>query len=153
MTVPAEYQRARDDFYAFLIAARDDAGLWSTHVTYTMAQGVFQAFRRRLTVEEAITFANMLPVGLRALFIADWDLGEPRKSFDDLDGVIGEVKALRGGHNFSPDSAVRNIARALRQQVDNDRLDRFLASLPEGADRFWHVPAEKPADGVRPSGG
>lgn len=73
MTVPAEYQRARDHLYAFLEDARDTAGLGSTHQAYTMVQGVLQAFRRRLDVRDGIRFAGVLPLGLRALFVADWD--------------------------------------------------------------------------------
>lgn len=34
--------------------ARDAAELWITHVTYTMTQGVFQVFRRRLSTRDAI---------------------------------------------------------------------------------------------------
>ena len=44
MPVPAEYERASAQFYDYLIDARDTVGLWSSHVTYTMTQGVFQVF-------------------------------------------------------------------------------------------------------------
>lgn len=56
MPVPAEYQRATDDFYKLLTDARDSAGLTTTNQAYTMVQGVLQAFRRRLEVNEAIRF-------------------------------------------------------------------------------------------------
>ena len=58
MPVPPEYQRARDDFYNFLLDARDTAGLGTTHQGYTMVQGVFQTFRRRLDLKVAIRFAG-----------------------------------------------------------------------------------------------
>jgi len=48
MPVPAEYQRATDDFYQLLKDARDSADLTTTNQSYTMVQGVFQVFRRRL---------------------------------------------------------------------------------------------------------
>lgn len=48
MPVPTEYQRATDDFYQLLMDARDAAGLVTTNQAYTMVQGVFQVFRRRL---------------------------------------------------------------------------------------------------------
>ena len=48
-----------------------------------------------------------------------------------------EVQALRADHNFSPETAIRDVAVALRQNVDESALDRVLARLPEGAVRFW----------------
>ncbi|MBE9053600.1 DUF2267 domain-containing protein [Nostocales cyanobacterium LEGE 11386] len=139
MPVPAEYQRASDDFYRYLVDARDIAGLWSTHVTYTMTQGVFQTFRRRLSTEDAIAFANVLPICLKALFVTDWDTNEPHKSFEDREEMMREVKSLRGEHNFSTETAIRDVAAALRQHVDEKAFERVLAKLPAGAADFWQV--------------
>lgn len=137
MPVPAEYQRIRDDFYDFLLAARDDSGLWSTHVSYTMAQAVFQVFRRRLSLDEAIGFANILPAGMRALFVADWNPQEPIKEFGSSLEMEKEVKSLRPNHNFSPDGAIPIVARAVRQHVDPQKLDALLKTFPHGAEDFF----------------
>jgi len=137
MPVPPEYQRARDDFYAFLVDARETAGLATTHQTYTMVQGVLLAFRRRLETREAIRFAGVLPPLLRAVFVADWNPDEPRRAFADLATMTKEVQALRADHNFAPDAAIRDVASALRRHVDVEQFDRVLASFPEGAARFW----------------
>ncbi|HTT71946.1 MAG TPA: hypothetical protein VMG32_12055 [Anaeromyxobacteraceae bacterium] len=48
-----------------------------------------------------------------------------------------EVRSLRPEHNFAPDSAIADVARALRQNVDAAALDGVLAALPEGAAEFW----------------
>jgi hypothetical protein len=63
MPVPAEYQRATDDFYKLLTDARDSAGLTTTNQAYTMVQGVLRVFRRRLDVSEAIRFLSVLLAG------------------------------------------------------------------------------------------
>lgn len=137
MPVPIEYKRAGDDFYVFLLDVRDRSDLWSTHVTYTMVQGVFQVFRRRLSLRQAIMFANILPVGLRALFVTDWDTDEPMQSFGTHESMTLEVKALRHKHNFSTDTAIEDVAGALRQHVDIEQLEIVLSHLPEGASKFW----------------
>lgn len=139
MPVPAEYERASDQFYKYLVDARDTAGLWSTHVTYTMTQGVFQVFRRRISTKDAIAFANVLPVCLRALFVTDWDLEEPRREFESIDEMNREVKKLREAHNFSTDNAIGHVAKALRRHVDEESLDRLLDSFPGGAKEFWET--------------
>jgi uncharacterized protein (DUF2267 family) len=137
MPVPAEYERASAKFYAFLVDVRDASGLWSTHVAYTMTQGVLQTFRRRLSCREAIAFANLLPVGLRALFVSDWDTEEPLRPFTTHEEMTREVRSLRLEHNFSPDSAIRDVVGALRKQVDEASFDALLETLPKGAVEFW----------------
>lgn len=139
MPVPAEYQRATDDFYKLLTDARDSAGLTTTNQAYTMVQGVLQAFRRRLEVNEAIRFLSILPVGARALFVADWDVNEPKRPFEDRVVMTKEVQALRAEHNFAPETAIRDVVYALRHNLDEAALDRVLATLPHGATEFWQL--------------
>lgn len=137
MPVPPEYSRAADHFYEFLLDARDTSGLGSTHQAYTMAQGVLQTFRRRLDIKDAILFAGVLPVGLRALFVADWNTNEPRRSFEDREIMTKEAQALRAAHNFAPETAIRDVAGALRRHVDETAFNQVLTRLPEGAAEFW----------------
>jgi len=137
MPVPAEYERASAKFYDYLVDARDTAGLWSTHVSYTMTQGVFQVFRRRISTQDAIAFANVLPICLRAMFVTDWDPDEERKPFEDRESMTNEVKSLRAEHNFATDTAIRDVAQALRRHVDEKVLDQLLTQLPEGVIEFW----------------
>ena len=139
MIPPSEYQRATDHFYDFLADARDIAGFTTMNPAYTMTQGVFQAFRRRLGLADAIRFAGVLPVGLRALFVADWDPEEARRPFTDRETMTKEGQALRAAHNYSPDTAIRDVARALRRHVKAGELDRVLAQLPAEAADFWRV--------------
>jgi len=137
MPVPPEYERASAQFYEYLLEARDNADLWSTHVTYTMTQGVLQVFRRRISTRQAIEFANELPICLRALFVTDWDIGEEQKLFVDRKTMTEEVCSLRAKHNFSTETAIRDVARALRRQVDEVRFDKLLSDFPDGALDFW----------------
>ncbi len=137
MTVPMEYRQATRDFENFLVAVRDRAGLATTNQAFTMVDGVLRTFRRRLEPAEAIAFAQVLPACLRALFIRDWDLDEPRKAFDTREAMTPEVKALRPDHNLSTESAIADVASVLRETLGTAVLDQALAGLPEGAKRFW----------------
>ncbi|MGO0789197.1 DUF2267 domain-containing protein [Herbaspirillum seropedicae] len=137
MPVPVEYSRASDIFYDFLVEVRDSADLWSTHVTYTMVEGVLHTFRRRLTPQQTVSFAALLPVCLRSVLIERWDLSEPISSFGSRASMTEEVRALRSRHNFSPDCAIPVVASALLKRVDQERFFAFLAELPPGAVEFW----------------
>jgi uncharacterized protein (DUF2267 family) len=137
MPVPTEYQRATDDFYKLLMDARDSAGLMTTNQAYTMVQGVFQVFRSRVEIVEAIRFASVLPVGARALFVADWDVDEPKRAFEQRAVMTSEVQQLWFGHNFAPETAIGDVANALRRNVDQGALERVLATLSEDARLFW----------------
>jgi len=137
MTIPMEFQHASDEFEAFLRDARDASGLTTRNQTYTMVQAVLQTFRRRLEVREAIRFAGVLPPLLRALFVTDWDPDEPKLAFTSRGDLTREVQSLRRNHNFSPDSAIHDVAGALRRRVDQPAFDGILAQLPPGAADFW----------------
>ena len=50
-----------------------------------------------------------------------------------------EVQSLRAEHNFAPDSAIRDVACALRKNIDEVALDQLLAKLPKGAVQFWQT--------------
>ena len=137
MPIPLDLQHATEAFDRFLADARDTAGVGTRNQAYTMVDGVLRVFRRRLSVEEAIRFAGVLPPVLRAIFVADWDTAESRRPFVDRAAMTAEVQDLRRHHNFAPASAIADVAAALRRNMDAEKLDRVLATLPEGAADFW----------------
>ncbi|AWM86310.1 DUF2267 domain-containing protein [Microvirga sp. 17 mud 1-3] len=139
MTIPMELQHASEDFERFLRDAKEQSGLATRNQVFTMVQGVLQTFRRRLDVREALAFADVLPPILRAIFVSDWDLDEPKRPFEDRVIMTREVQALRRDHNFSPDTAIRDVAVALRKNVDGPAFERALAALPTEASEFWCV--------------
>jgi uncharacterized protein (DUF2267 family) len=137
--MPMEYQRASEAFEAFLADAKAESGLATRNQTYTMVQAVLQAFRHRLDVAEAIRFADGLPPVLRAIFVADWDPALPKRPFGTPADWLADVRALRPDHNFSPDTAVRDVAVALGRNVDPARWEAALARLPPAAREFWRT--------------
>ncbi len=139
MTIPMEIQRASVDFEKFLTRARDEAGLPTRNPAYTMVEGVLHTFRCRLDISEAIRFAGILPPIPRAIFIADWDLSEPKRPFESREVMTREVQSLRKNHNLSPDTAIRDVALALRAHIDEKALDLFLATLSSPARNYWQV--------------
>lgn len=54
-----------------------------------------------MEVQTAFGFANVLPIGLRTLFVTAWDTNEPIKPFEDREAMSQEVKSLRADHNVS----------------------------------------------------
>jgi hypothetical protein len=54
MPIPMDIQHASEEFEGFLVDARDRSGLATRNQAYTMTQGVLQAFRRRLSLADAI---------------------------------------------------------------------------------------------------
>ncbi|MCA1492879.1 DUF2267 domain-containing protein [Sinorhizobium alkalisoli] len=134
-----EYRQASADFDRFILEARDLAALQTTNQAYTMVQAVLRTFRRRIEISDALLFANALPPVLRAIFIDEWDLEEPIVPFSGRVAMTREVQAFRGDHNVSPDTAIADVAAALRRNVDEAVLDRVLARLPQGAVDFWRA--------------
>ncbi len=144
MPMPWTYRQATREWQAFLTDARDAMNLTSDNAAYTAVEGVLRAFRRRLSAQQAIDFAQVLPAVLRALFVADWRLEEPVPLGSRADWTA-EAMALRPQHNLTPKNCVEATALALRKSVLRADLDRVLASLPPFASDFWSTPGIDPS--------
>jgi uncharacterized protein (DUF2267 family) len=145
MPMPWTYRQATREWQAFLADARDGMGLSSDHATFTAVEGVLRAFRARLTPQQAVDFAQVLPAVLRALFVADWDLSAPPLPAGTRADWTAEAQALRRHHNIAPDTCVAATAIALRQAVLRADLERVLSRLPPFAAVFWSTPGTDPA--------
>lgn len=135
-----EYRQASVDFDRFMEDLKEVSMLRTSHQAYTMLQAVLQVFRRRLTVQQALEFANILPPVLRAIFVSDWDSTEEPREFGTEAEMMAEVRSLRHNHNLSTDSAIRDVAEAVRSNIDPVVLDRALSKLPKAAFDFWRMP-------------
>lgn len=144
MPMPREFQHACEDFEAILgeVGARGD--LATRNQAWTTLDAVLRVFRRRLTVAEAIGFADVLPPLARAMFVADWNLAEAPRPFASREAMTEEVRAVRPHHNFAPETAIMDVATALRRRVDPLRFAAVVGALPAGAVDYWR-PAEDDA--------
>ena len=61
MPMPWTYRQATREWQAFLGEAKTAMNLESDNATYTAVEGVLKAFRRRLTPQQAVDFAQVLP--------------------------------------------------------------------------------------------
>ncbi|MFZ7092176.1 DUF2267 domain-containing protein [Primorskyibacter sp. 2E233] len=136
--MPWSYRHAKREWRSFLDDVREIACTPSDNVAYTMTEGVFRAFRGRLTPQQALDFAQDLPALPRALFVQNWQLADP-VPWADPATILAEVKALRKNHNFAPDNAVEAVSFALHRAVRPDILRRALAKIGPEAQAFWQL--------------
>lgn len=139
MPMPWTYRQASREWDAFLSDAREALSTPTDTMTYTAVTGVFRTFRRRLTPEQAIAFAQVLPAVLRALFVADWTFDAPLAPGIRADWTA-EAKAQHPNHHLTPDDCVEAVALALRKSVLPEDLARVLTTLPALAAEYWSVP-------------
>lgn len=144
MPMPWTYRQATREWQAFLIDAKNAMELTSDHSTFTAIEGVLRAFRCRLTPQQAIDFAQVLPSVVRALFVANWQLEDHPKDPGSRADWTTEAIALRPHHNLTPANCVEATALALRNSVLRDDLDRVLTHLPAFATEFWSTPGIDP---------
>jgi uncharacterized protein (DUF2267 family) len=136
MPLPFEYQNASRQFDQFMVDCRDNAGLATTNMTWNMVVGVLHAYRSRLTLEQALRFANVLPPVIRAIFVEDWTPAPP-KPFGTTEQMMADVRAVRHRHNFATSNAIHAVAAALRKQIDMVALMHVLAQFPPEAQQYW----------------
>ncbi|MDN3719864.1 DUF2267 domain-containing protein [Roseibium salinum] len=113
--------------------------LQTHHQAYHTLRAVLHTFRDHLTTEQALAFAGVLPAVTRAIFVEDWQPSDLMPDpFPDRATLIREVQSVRRDHNLAPDSAIENVASALRRSsVDERELDRILATFPDAAAAYW----------------
>lgn len=140
--MPWTYRHASREYRAFIADVKERTGLQSDNMAYTAVDGIFRTFRRRLSVAEAIEFANVLPAVLRAVFVQDWDTSAAPVPFADRQTLTREAQTLRKTHNLTPDNAIEAVAWALWRRVDHRDFRRVLETLPREASEFWHVDAK-----------
>lgn len=143
--MPWTYRHASKEWQTFLDDAKDQMGLVSDNMAYTAIDGVLQVFRRRLTVEQGLAFATVLPAVPRAVFVNAWVPRDPPAPWHDRATLTAEVKALRRNHNLTPDNAITATAFALRRRIDQRDLDRVLNSIGPKAQAYWTVMGVDPA--------
>jgi uncharacterized protein (DUF2267 family) len=64
---------------------------------------------------------------------------QSRSEFRDRAVMAKEAQSLRLLYNFAPETAIHDVAIALRRNLDETALDRILATLPQGAMQFWQL--------------
>jgi uncharacterized protein (DUF2267 family) len=139
--MPYTYRHASEEFRAYLADARDRLDTASDNVAYTATDAVLQTFRRRLAVQDALRFADVLPAVLRAIFLWRWQIADPLP-FAARDILTAEALAIRAQHNFAPPTLIGDIAWALCRHVDAIDYARILARLGPEAQAFWAVPPD-----------
>lgn len=139
MPMPYSYRHASAEWRQFLDIAKDEMALESDNATYTAIEGVLHCFRHRLTPEQALRFADLLPAVPRAIFVANWHPAPPAPWGSRADQTV-EAQALRTHHNLTPKNCIEATAIALRAVLPALDLDRLLAVLGPEAQDFWRVP-------------
>lgn len=138
MPMPQTYFLASQDFDAFIKDVRDTCMLQTHHQAYHTLRAVLHTFRSHLTTQQALDFAHVLPAVTRAIFVEDWIVSDSPPPFPDRATLIREMKSVRKDHNLAPESAIEDVAAALRRSsIDERELDRVLAELPKDALEFW----------------
>lgn len=146
MPMPWTYRHASKEWRAFLDDAKERMCLQSDNMAYTAVDAVFQVFRRRLTAQQGLDFAAVLPSVLRAIFVYGWDVTQAPLAFPARAELCAEVKRVRVNHNLTPDNAIEATAWALWRCVNHRDFARVLQSLPEDAAAFWHVEVADPSE-------
>ncbi len=144
--MPWTYRHASKEWQAFLDDVKERMFLESDNMAFTAVDAVLQVFRRRLTAQQGLDFAAVLPSVLRAIFVQGWDTTKGPVPFSKRSELIAEVKQNRKNHNLTPDNAIEATAWAIRRCTNNRDFERVLQKMPEGAVAFWHVDVDDPAE-------
>lgn len=131
-----EFRLASARFDDLLAEIADASHLTSRHQAYTVLDGVLRTFRRRLTPEQLLAFAQVLPPLVQSMLLAEWQPAPPHADWSP-ETLLREVRQLRPHHNLAPDNAIDTVATVLRRHVEPTAFEAWLAELPAPARTFW----------------
>jgi uncharacterized protein (DUF2267 family) len=146
MPMPWTYRHASREFRAFLDDAKERMKLDSDNSAYSAVDAVLQVFRKRLTAQQGLDFASILPSVPRAIFVKDWSVADPPEPVAERGEMTREAQQVRVNHNLTPDNAIEASAWALRRSLDQRDLDRVLERIGPPAQAFWHVDISDPSE-------
>ena len=139
MPMPFNYRSATEDYEAFVRDVMALGLLQTSNQAYQAIRAVLHVFRSHVDHQVAIDFAQFLPAVLRSIFVEDWDLSAPVTPFPEQAALMKEVMAVRPDHNVSPESAIHDVAAALRKSLKKEDHALMLKNLPPEARKFWTV--------------
>lgn len=139
MPMPMNYWSASKDFDRFLMDVRESCMLSSHHQAYHTLRAVLHVFRSHLPIDQALAFADILPPVTRAIYVEEWNPAAPVTPFPDRDRLAWEVQHVRQDHNVAPETAIEDVAGALRRNIDQAQLDRVLEGFSPQARAYWRV--------------
>ncbi len=137
--MPFNYRSATPDFEAYLRDVMEIGMMSTSNQAYQTIRAVFHVFRSHVEPQVAMGFAQFLPAVLRAIFVEDWTLASPITPFPNDEELLREVRAVRPDHNMSPDSAIHDVALALRNCLKVEDYALMMKKLPPDARKFWTV--------------
>ena len=139
MPMPMQIAHATDEFNSFLADAGKELDLVTRNQVYTTVQSVLVVFRRRLSAEQILIFAQVFPPVLKAIFIDGWQPDEQISSFGARQDWISEVKDIRKHHNFSPDNAIEIVAQCIWSIVETEAFTAALHAIGPEAEAYWNA--------------
>lgn len=140
MPLPFAYRHADREWRAFLDDVKEQMSLESDNMAYTAVEGVLRAFRARLTLDQIFSFAEILPVVLRAILLQGLRADHIPVPMASRATLLAEVKDHRPHHNLTPDNAIEATAYALRRTVNARDFAQATAGLSPDLIAFWDVP-------------
>lgn len=139
MPMPLQIAHATEDYDQILADVSLALDLTTRNQAYTVIEAVLMVFRRRLLPDQILSFADLLPPVLRAIFVAGWSGEEFKPIFGSRVELTREVQSLRRHHNFAPEGAIEAVAVILRRHIDEEKMDRLLAKISPEAEAYWVV--------------
>ena len=124
MPMPWTYRDAAKEWQAFPADAQHRMGLSAGNRTYKAMDGAVQVVPRRLTAQQDLDFAGVLPSVLRAVFVKVCDVSATPVPFPNRGTLKREMQAVRPDHTltFENSSEARGLALALRPLYAEPRV-------------------------------
>lgn len=137
MTLPLEITHACRFYEAYADDLVARAMLQTHNQAYAMTRAVLHRTRDHLTLAQGIRFAQGLPVVLRAIMIADWDVDAAPSVHSGRSAFRADVIHRLSPHHVPPDTIVEDVIQTVAAHADSFAFNQALLALPEEIASLW----------------
>src|SRR5215831_7279471 len=114
---------------------------WSDHrKTYLAMRCVLQGVRDHLSINDAITLGEQLPMLIRGLYFDGWDVvGKPLplRTRNDFVSFLADSLARDGGNSSNPEVVARAVFRLLDRKVTDGEIKDVHHLMPSAVLDLW----------------
>lgn len=137
MTIPATISHAVQQLQEWLKELRDNGGLDSEQMAYSVLRAVLHELRDRLTADEAVDLGAQLPLIVRGIFYEGWRPGEMPHKVRSRQKFLDEVVLRLLPNRIPPEPAVRDVFALLAHHCDPGEISDVIAQLPDDIKELW----------------
>ena len=117
---------------------QDELGWKNENMVYLATRSVLQTLRDRLPVEEAIEFADELPMVMKGMYYEGYSPGGKPEKLKKREEFFQKVQDRSSNKPIKSEEATKAVFHTLEKKLSGGgEIDQVKKNLPKDIQKFW----------------